>query len=140
MKFKRFLSTLLVLCCLATLLPVGALPIQATTPENTVSTGSIPFQVNPLYADVFDASALGTELSAPPIKTYGEVAYVSESAGAAAQVEQKAEFTAVGRKLRLIKVSKFAVVHIACELVVPTGESAVAAHSCSSFIRSNTMA
>ena len=84
MKFKRFLSILLVLCCLATLLPVGALPIQATTPENTVSTGSIPFQVNPLYADVFDASALGTELSAPPIKTYGEVAYVSESAGAAA--------------------------------------------------------
>ena len=83
MKFKRFLSILLVLCCLLTLLPMGALPVQATEPENTVHTGSIPFQVNPLYADVLDVSTLNINPSAPPIKTYGEVSYVSESAGAA---------------------------------------------------------
>ena len=53
MTFKRFLSILLVLCCLVTLLPAGALFIQATAPENTVSNGAVPFQINPLTVAVY---------------------------------------------------------------------------------------
>ena len=83
MKLKRFLSLLLVLCCLLTLLPMGALPVQATEPEGTVFTGSIPFQVNPLYADIIDVCTLNITPPAPPIATCSEVFYVSESAGAA---------------------------------------------------------
>ena len=59
----------------------------------------------------------------------------------AAQIEQKAEFTAVTVKLRFIIVCKFRVWHVPGEPVVPCGERAVAAHLSSPFfMRSNTMA
>ena len=78
MKLKRFLSILLVLCCLLTLLPLGALPVSAVEPEPTMGSGTIAFQPNPLSDGLIDPSALDHAPSAPPIKAYGSAALVKE--------------------------------------------------------------
>ena len=58
--------------------------------------------------------------------------------GAAAQIEQQAEFPAVRAKQRLVKIGKGSVGHVARQPVVPAGERGVAAHFSRSFMRSNT--
>ena len=82
MKFKRFLSILLILCSLLTLLPVGALPVDAIESQVGIHRGSIPFQPNPLYEDLVDSSTQENFADAQPIKTYGSVTHLSFNAAA----------------------------------------------------------
>ena len=76
----------------------------------------------------------GDHLIAAPRKLAGE------RSGAAAKVEQEAEFAPVAGKLRLVKLYEFGIGNIAGQLIVVSGKGAVAAHLSSSFMRSNTMA
>ncbi|MBQ3548554.1 MAG: hypothetical protein IJA33_01605 [Oscillospiraceae bacterium] len=82
MKNKRLLALLLALCCLVTLIPFGTVSAHASEAEGTVTTVSIPWQVNPIYEDVLGDSAPAFYAAAAPVKTYGDVTYVSEEEAA----------------------------------------------------------
>ena len=83
MKLKRFLSLLLVLCTLLTLVPASVLPVKAAEPE--VKTGSA-IHLNPRYQGVLNPNMFGSRAKSAP-KTYAATSYVSE-ASAAKQMRQ----------------------------------------------------
>ena len=79
MKNKRLFSFLLALCMLVSLIPAGAVTAYASENEPTVISVDVPYQVNPVYADIIDVDENEYYASSSPIKTYGTVTYVSES-------------------------------------------------------------
>ena len=79
MKNKRLFSFLLALCMLVSLIPAGAVTAYASENEPAVISVDVPYQVNPVYADIIDVDENEYYASSSPIKTYGIVTYVSES-------------------------------------------------------------
>lgn len=79
MKLKRFLSLLLVLCTLLTLVPASVLPVKAAEPE--VKTDSA-IHLNPRYEGVLSPSTFGNRTESAEPKTYDASEYISESAAA----------------------------------------------------------
>ena len=79
MKIKRFVSILLALCCVLTLIPFSVVTAYAVEPEGIAKTLHVPYQVNPLYADVLGDGEPDHFASSIPARTYGEVSYISEN-------------------------------------------------------------